>query len=78
LQFIGPPARAAVPTLLRALKDEFWRVRRESAVALGIVGTDADQTKQAIPLLKNMLNSKDEGVADAARTALRRLDPKAK
>jgi HEAT repeats len=78
LQFIGPPAKAAVPTLIRALKDEFWRVRRESAVALGVIGADADQAKQAVPLLKNLLNSKDEGVADAARAALRRLDPKAK
>jgi len=76
LQFIGPPAKAAVPTLLKALKDEFWRVRREAAVALGVVGADADQTGQAIPLLKNMLKSKDEGVADAARAALGRLEMK--
>jgi hypothetical protein len=78
LQFIGPTARAAVPTLLKALKDEFWRVRRNAAVALGIIGADADQTKQAVPLLTEMLKSKDEGVADAARNALRRLQPKGK
>jgi ribosomal protein L37AE/L43A len=76
LQFIGPPAKAAVPTLLKALKDEFWRVRREAATALGVIGADPDQARQAIPLLKNMLKSKDEGVADAARAALTRLEAK--
>lgn len=73
-KWIGPPARDARPTLLKALKDEFWMVRREAAEALSTVGADAEQAKVAMPILKKMLESKDEGVADAARHAIRQLE----
>lgn len=75
-KWIGPAAKEAVPLLVRALKDEFWKIRREAAEALGTVGAEGEQAKQALPLLKAMLTSKDEGVADAARGAIRRLEKK--
>jgi hypothetical protein len=78
IQFIGPSAKEAVPTLVKGLRDEFWMVRREAAVGLSVIGAEGAAANEAIPLLKKLLSSKDEGVADAARAALRKLEPKGK
>jgi hypothetical protein len=78
LQFIGPAGKQAVPMLVTALEDEFWMVRREAATALGVMKPEPEFVKKAVPLLKKMLKSKDEEVADRARETLRLIDPQGK
>jgi HEAT repeat protein len=51
---LGPPARDAVPALLRAAGDEHWEVRENSAVALIRLGPDA------APVLADILATNPE------------------
>jgi HEAT repeat protein len=73
---LGPQAHAAVPELRRALLEGetgHFLLHREAAIALGKIGTGA---KAAIPDLIQATRSDDEWLRDAARYALRAIDPK--
>jgi HEAT repeat protein len=70
---IGDPA--AAPHLTRVLSDRVALVRRDAVRSLGQLGLSA---KDALPAVKKLLDDKEELVRDAARTALRRIDPDAK
>ena len=71
LRKFGPDARAAVPALIEALKDERWDVRRAAATALGRIGPDA---VAAVPALNEVLSlNRDENVRRAAAAALKRI-----
>jgi HEAT repeat protein len=73
----GPEARAAVPGLIRALKDnqDLDRFHRIAAEALGKIGPDA---KAAVPDLILALQSEDGGIASAAAEALGKIGDGAK
>ncbi len=72
---IGPDAKAAVPALIEALKDENSEMRRRVAVALGNIGPDA---KAAVPALIEALKDENKNVRDSAAVALGTLGPDAK
>jgi len=63
-------SRAAVDILIAALGNEDYTsdVRREAAIALGLIGDPA-----AVPALRAAFSSDDPYLSDAAREALRRL-----
>jgi HEAT repeat protein len=87
---IGPEAGEAVPALTRVLTEsdaaaeakpastrERWRgyhaqMRAAAAEALGKIGPEA---KEAVPVLREALEDKDEGVRQAAAEALQRIQP---
>jgi HEAT repeat protein len=68
---IGPEARAAVPALIRTLKDDSAFVRGRAAVALGSVSSES--TDAVLPL-KEALNDGDQEVRLGARVALKMLE----
>src|SRR5437016_4111599 len=70
---IGPPARAAAPALLRALKGEDLPLRRAAAVALGKIHAEPEVV---IPLLVTYLN--DESLNEAAADGLGEYGPAAR
>src|SRR5262249_49934949 len=49
--------QAAVPELIKALKDDDWQVRNQAAVALGAIGP---QAKAAVPALIDVLQEEDK------------------
>src|SRR5262249_34063989 len=59
--------QAAVPGLIRALKDEEWRVRTRAAVALGLLGAEA---RAAVPALVEALLEEDKYLRSHAAAAL--------
>jgi HEAT repeat protein len=65
-------ATSAVPDLIAALQDESPRVRRDAVRSLGQLGAAA---KPAIGAIEKLLKDKAEPVQEAAKTALRRIDP---
>ncbi len=67
---IGPAAKAAVPDLIEALKDEHENVRATVALALGGIGPEA---KAAAPALKEALKDEYELVRKATGEALREI-----
>jgi HEAT repeat protein len=71
---IGPPARAAVPTLIEILKAK-QKYRGLAARALGRIGPDA---RAAVPALVEALDSDKDGVGYAAAEALGRIGPDAR
>ncbi len=70
---IGPAARAAVPALIQAMKNQDSR-RYEATTALGRIGPDA---QAAIPALIKAFEDKGELVPPAAAEALGRIGPAA-
>jgi HEAT repeat protein len=67
---IGAPE--AIPHLTRALGDEAGRVRRDAVRSLGLFGPAA---KSALPEAEKLLKDSEPLVREAARAALRRIDP---
>jgi hypothetical protein len=73
LNAIGPPAKAAVPALMRRLReDDDHTVRQYAAEALGRIGAMATD---ALPDLQRALEDDDPRVRQAAKDALWRIDP---
>ena len=68
---IGPESRAAVPDLVRALRDPDARVRSETAQALGAIGPAAGAA--VAELVRMMSRDADDEVADLAAEALGRI-----
>ena len=65
-------AVAAVPNLIATLDDHSPQVRRDAVRSLGQLGPAA---KPAIAAIEKLLGDKEEIVRDAAKIALRRIDP---
>jgi HEAT repeat protein len=65
----------AVPHLIRMLGDSAARVRRDAVRSLGQFGPAA---KSSLPAIEKLLTDKEELVREAAKTALRRIDPERK
>src|SRR5262249_7246673 len=74
LRRIGAEAKAAVPQLEAALKDESRLVRFEAAIALWAIS----KQKSAIPALIDLLKNKDANARWRSAEALERIGPKAK
>src|SRR5262249_17257568 len=67
---IGPAAKAAVPALISALKDQDWEVRRATANALGKIGP---APKDAVPGLMVALKDPESVVRSSAAAALKEI-----
>ncbi|MCE9544569.1 MAG: HEAT repeat domain-containing protein [Planctomycetia bacterium] len=67
LSDVGPPAKDAVPQLIKTLEDERVEVQMEAAMALGSIGPDA---RSAAPELTKLLGDKHPAVKYAAVFAL--------
>jgi len=65
-------AVVAIPNLTATLGDESPKVRRDAVRSLGQLGSAA---KSAIAAIEKLLGDKEEIVRDAAKTALRQIDP---
>ncbi len=72
---IGPPAKAAIPRLLDALRHEDAGVREEAAWALARIG---QQPKEVVPALRRCLRDEDKRVRRRAANALGAFGPAAK
>ena len=70
---MGPAAEAAVPALVRCLKDTDVMVRVDAAVALGCIGPKA---KEAIPALLEMLKTQKQ-FPKSIHWAIEAIDPEA-
>jgi HEAT repeat protein len=70
-QHNGDAARV-VPALIEALKDKEGDVRRSAAIGLGSFG---EQARDAIPALQAVLGDRDTRIREAARNAIRKIDP---
>jgi hypothetical protein len=70
---IALDARAALPRILRSLRDSSPAVRRSAATAVALLGT-----AQNIKDLKPLSADKDAGVVAAAETAIRKLSASAR
>jgi HEAT repeat protein len=66
---LGPKAKAAVPMLIKALKNDDVRVREAAVYALGSIGPDA---KPAIPALVDLFGSSLERFAAERELALKK------
>jgi HEAT repeats/PBS lyase HEAT-like repeat len=72
---LGPAAKEAVPTLIKALNDDDLYVRLDAAAAFGRIGRDA---APAVPALAKALSDQHGGVRYNAALSLGRLGPLAK
>lgn len=75
IAYLGPPAGAAVPALIRATRDDVERVRRKAVSALGSMGQTAEIAIPAVVEL--MVFDESPAVRDAAATALAGIGPAA-
>ncbi len=101
----GPPAKAAVPSLIQALKDPEAGIQECVIQSLGHIHSDANivvpllipyltnddlnddaaaalgnydgLAREAFPKIVPLLSAKDHEVRDAARAALKKIDPEA-
>ena len=79
LRAVGPDARAAVSTLVKALKDECAPVRAEAVDALGEIATDRVEPRtdplqaELVPVLTPLLADEDAYVQERTRMVLRRF-----
>ena len=69
---LGRIGRTAVPGLIRTLQDEQSSVRTSAAIALGMMGAQAEQ---AIPQLVKLLNDPDREVRQASVLSLGAIGP---
>jgi 3-methyladenine DNA glycosylase AlkC len=69
----GPEAKAAVPALIEALKDEDKATRVSAASSLGQIGPAA---KDAVPALIEAVKDKNVFVSSSAASALRQIQRK--
>ncbi len=67
LRDLGPKAAPAVSALIEATNDSFVWVGLKAIETLGLIGP---QASDGIPTLKNLANSENPAVADAAKRAL--------
>ena len=74
MEKIGPEAKAAVPTLIQALKDDSSTVRLNAAKALFQIGFEA---KQVVPALIQLLEDWNRDVRLNAAEALEQINIKA-
>jgi HEAT repeat protein len=74
LAALGPDARAAKASLIKALKDQDKRVRKHAATALGSLKADAWEVSTKLAAL---LTDEDRGVRKSAIAALGQLGPDA-
>lgn len=65
--------KAAIPGLIRRLKDDADLLRRMAALELSHFGAEA---KDAVPALVEMLKDNERSCRQAARDALQQIDPK--
>jgi len=65
---MGPPAKDAVPDLIRSLRDSDPKVRQWAAKALGSIGPAAEK---AVPALVQA--ARFEGTRPAAEEAIRKI-----
>jgi HEAT repeat protein len=65
-------AKAALPTLVKALSDPAWEIRREAARAIGNIGPEA---RAAMGLLADRLRDPDRRVSTEAIGSLGKLGP---
>jgi HEAT repeat protein len=72
---IGPPAKAAIPRLLDALRHEEAGVREAAAWALARIG---QQPKEVVPALRRCLRDEDKQVRRRAANALGAFGPAAR
>ncbi len=70
LAFVGPPARSAAPTVVKALSDASAQVRRKAAYALGRIDTEP---KLVVAALVTALADPDADVRQAVEQALPKL-----
>jgi HEAT repeat protein len=73
LEAIGPEAKAAVPGIVKAMKDDWWTTRAYAARALGRVGGN---TRDVTDALKTALKDRNSEVRAEAAVALTRIDRK--
>jgi HEAT repeat protein len=73
LEDIGPEARAAVPGIVKAMKDDWWTTRAYAARALGRVG---GKTRDVTDALQAALKDRNSEVRAEAAVALTRIDRK--
>jgi HEAT repeat protein len=71
----GPEAKAAVPDLIEALKDENRTVRMGAGYALAEIGPAA---AAAVPALQEAARDPEKEVRDAAEYALKKIRQKVK
>jgi HEAT repeat protein len=69
---IGPPAKAAVPDLIRALDDDHGDVQLAAIDALGMIGAPAES---AVPALQTLTASMDSRLVEHAKLAIERIGP---
>src|SRR5215471_2753189 len=67
--------QAAVPELLKALKDDDWQVRNQAAVVLGAIGPEA---KAAVPALMDVLQEDDKYFRGHGAVALGKIGKEAR
>jgi len=72
---IGPPAKEAVPALIKALSSENSGIQASASAALGEIGPAA---KEAVPALIKALSSENIRVRASASAALGQIGPAAK
>lgn len=71
LRDLGPKSAPAVSALIEATNDSFVWVRLKAIETLGLIGPEA---REGILTLKNLVNSEDPVVADAAKRALESIE----
>src|SRR4029453_6858413 len=72
---IGPPARAAVPDLIRVLgADKSAKNRNDARYAIERIVIDANDAKQVESPLRKALNDNDRQVKGSAERALQKME----
>src|SRR5262245_25848384 len=62
LQFYGKDARETIPHIVKALNDRDASVRVNAAIAVGLIGFDAQQLSDGINALIRLVSSDSQGI----------------